>query len=63
MSFLDDEKPKKQSTHEIGSDLSELSVEELDRRISALQDEIVRLQTERAAKEAGRKAADGFFKR
>ncbi len=63
MSFLDDDRPKKPVSHEVGSDLSSLSVEEIDRRITLLEDEIVRLRTDRAQKHAGRAAADSFFKR
>lgn len=63
MSFLDDDRPKKPLSHEVGSDLSSLSVEEIDRRITLLEDEIVRLRTDRAQKQAGHAAADSFFKR
>ncbi|WP_165217850.1 DUF1192 domain-containing protein [Affinirhizobium pseudoryzae] len=63
MSFLDDDRPKKPVSHEVGSDLSSLSVEEIDRRIALLEEEIVRLRTDRAQKQAGRVAADSFFKR
>jgi uncharacterized small protein (DUF1192 family) len=63
MSFLDDDRPKKPVAHEVGADLSSLSVEEIDRRIGLLEEEIVRLRTERAKKQAGRAAADSIFKR
>ena len=59
----DDDRPKKKIAHEIGQDLSLLSVRELDERITLLKDEIARLETEITAKSATRKAADQFFKR
>jgi uncharacterized small protein (DUF1192 family) len=59
----DDDKPKKKLAHEIGQDLALLSLKELDERIAVLQDEIARLETARAKKQASRSAADQFFKR
>ena len=59
----DDDRPKKKVAHEIGQDLSLLSLKELDERIAALQEEIARLETARAKKRASRSAADQFFKR
>lgn len=54
---------KKKTTHELGQDLSLLSVEELDERIAQLEAEISRLQESKASKLDSRKLADGFFKR
>jgi uncharacterized small protein (DUF1192 family) len=54
--------PKKKRAHEIGQDLSLLSVTELDERIALLKDEIARLESARSAKHASRTAADRFFK-
>ncbi|MBP2550102.1 uncharacterized small protein (DUF1192 family) [Neorhizobium galegae] len=62
MGLFDDDRPKKPSQHEIGSDLSLLSVEEIDLRVALLEAEIQRLLAERKTKEAGRKAADQLFK-
>jgi uncharacterized small protein (DUF1192 family) len=63
MSFLsDDDKPRKAVSHEIGQDLSQLSLEELARRIALLTEEIARLEAARQAKSASRAAAEGFFK-
>jgi uncharacterized small protein (DUF1192 family) len=62
MSFLDDERPKKPTTHELGSDLSMLSVDELESRIDLLRQEIVRLEEEKVRKAAGRRAADSLFR-
>ena len=59
----DEERPKKKLVHEIGQDLALLSVEELRERISLLKDEIARLETAVAAKQASRTTADQFFKR
>ena len=59
----DDDKPKKKITHEIGQDLSLLSVEELAARVQLMHDEISRLEADMAAKRASRSAADQFFKR
>jgi uncharacterized small protein (DUF1192 family) len=61
--FEDDDGPKKKITHEIGQDLSLLSVEELSARVQLLQDEIKRLETDMTQKRATRMAADQFFKR
>ncbi|WP_105400212.1 DUF1192 domain-containing protein [Neorhizobium sp. T7_12] len=62
MSFIDDERPKKPTTHELGSDLSMLSVDELESRIDLLRQEIARLEAEKEAKTAGRRAADSLFR-
>jgi uncharacterized small protein (DUF1192 family) len=59
----EDDRPKKKIAHEIGQDLALLSVEELDDRISLLNDEIARLQTALANKRASRSVADQFFKK
>jgi uncharacterized small protein (DUF1192 family) len=59
----DDDKPKKKIVHEIGQDLSLLSVEELGSRVQILNDEIARLEADKKRKQATRSAADQFFKR
>ena len=59
----DDDKPKKKVAHEIGQDLSLLSVEELAARVQLMRDEIARLETDITQKRAKRAAADQFFKR
>ena len=58
-----DDLPKKKITHEIGQDLSLLSVGELTERIALLKDEIGRLEAEMARKNATRSVADQFFKK
>ena len=62
MAIDDDDKPRKKVSHEIGQDLSLLSVEELGARIALLNEEIERLQTSMNLKRATRDAADRFFK-
>jgi len=57
-----DERPRPKPAHEMGQDLSGLSVFELQERIDALTGEIQRLQEAKRAKEASRAAADAFFK-
>ncbi|MDR3489519.1 MAG: DUF1192 domain-containing protein [Bradyrhizobium sp.] len=62
MAAEDDDRPKRKLGHEIGQDLSLLSVEELDERIALLQGEIARLQVASTKKRASRDAANQFFK-
>jgi uncharacterized small protein (DUF1192 family) len=59
----EEERPKKKLVHEIGQDLTLLSVEELRERIALLKEEIARLEANVASKHASRSAADTFFKR
>jgi uncharacterized small protein (DUF1192 family) len=59
----EDDRPKKKITHEIGQDLSLLSVMELGERIEIMRAEIARLEADIAKKNATRSAADQFFKR
>ena len=59
----DDDRPKKKIAHEIGQDLSLLSVRELDERIALLKEEIARLEANMATKQASKSAADMFFKK
>jgi uncharacterized small protein (DUF1192 family) len=59
----DDDRPKKKIAHEIGQDLSLLSVEELAGRVEILRDEIGRLEADMVQKRAKRVAADQFFKK
>ncbi|MCA0275747.1 MAG: DUF1192 domain-containing protein [Proteobacteria bacterium] len=63
MALFDDEPVKKKVIHEIGQDLSALSVGELEERIAQLSAEIERLQAEKSAKGATRNAADALFRR
>jgi uncharacterized small protein (DUF1192 family) len=59
----EDDRPKKKITHEIGQDLTLLSATELTERIVLLKEEIARLETDMARKQAMRSAADIFFKK
>ncbi len=52
----------KPARHELGQDLSMLSVEELRERIGALRAEIERLEASISKKQASRNAADSVFK-
>ncbi len=61
---MEEELPKKPSkVHEIGADLSLLSVHELRERVEVLQAEIERLEATMKAKQATKSAADTFFRR
>ncbi|MBC9879221.1 DUF1192 domain-containing protein [Bradyrhizobium sp. INPA01-394B] len=62
MPMEDDDRPRKKITHEIGQDLSLLSVEELTERVTLLNTEIVRLEEAATKKRASRDAANSFFK-
>jgi len=62
MPIEDDDRPRKKISHEIGQDLSLLSVEELTERIALLTSEIERLQTAAIKKRASKDAANNFFK-
>jgi uncharacterized small protein (DUF1192 family) len=59
----DDDRPKKRIAHEIGADLSLISVEELRERIVLMKEEIARLEADIGRKEVSKSAADAFFKR
>jgi uncharacterized small protein (DUF1192 family) len=61
--FDDEDRPKKKLAHEIGQDLTLLSVKELDDRVALLKEEIARLEADKVKKQATRSAADQFFKR
>jgi len=61
MAIEDDDKPRKKITHEIGQDLSLLSVEELAERIALMASEIERLQAAMTKKRASKEAAKKFF--
>ncbi len=58
-----DDLPKKKTVHDIGQDLSLLSVGELGERVNVLKDEIDRLEAEIARKQASQTAANAFFKK
>jgi uncharacterized small protein (DUF1192 family) len=59
----EDDRPKKKIVHEIGQDLTLLSVGELGERVALLKEEITRLEANMASKQASKSAADLFFKK
>jgi len=59
----EDDRPKKKLVHEIGQELTLLSVGELTERIALLKEEIARLEANMATKQASKSAADMFFKK
>ena len=61
--FDDDDRPKKKLQHEIGQDLTLISVNELNERIALLREEIARLEADIAKKQSSRVTADQFFKK
>jgi uncharacterized small protein (DUF1192 family) len=61
--LFDDDRPKKPATHELGSDLSMLSVDELRARITLLKGEIERLEAEIEIKSHSRGAAEDIFRK
>lgn len=63
MAFIDEEPLKRARAHEIGQDLSLLSVEELQIRIGVLTEEIARIERELSQKGATKAAADALFRR
>jgi uncharacterized small protein (DUF1192 family) len=63
MAIMEDEARKPKRAHEIGQDISTLSVAELENRIGLLREEIARLEAELAAKGSTRAAAEALFRR
>lgn len=63
MALFDEEPKKKARAHEIGQDLSLLSVAELEDRIGVLREEIARLEAELKAKGSTKAAAEALFRR
>jgi uncharacterized small protein (DUF1192 family) len=60
--FAEDLPKKRKTQHEIGSDLSSISIEELADRILDLKKEIERLEAEMAKKRSVQSAADAIFR-
>jgi uncharacterized small protein (DUF1192 family) len=64
MALFEDEPRKKPARiHEIGQDLSLLSVAELRERVEQLRAEIARLEADMAAKGETKAAAEALFRR
>jgi uncharacterized small protein (DUF1192 family) len=59
----EDVRPKPQREITVGAKLEELSIEDLQARIAALEGEIVRVRAELDAKRTRQRAADELFKR
>lgn len=62
MIFEEDDVPKRNKSHQVGDDISSLSLQDLDERIALLLVEIERLQQEKLAKQSSMSAADAVFK-
>jgi uncharacterized small protein (DUF1192 family) len=62
MALFEDDKPKRKLAHELGQDLSLLSVGDLEERIGLMKTEIARLEADMAAKKASKSAAASLFK-
>ena len=62
MSIFEEEQEKKPVTHEIGSDLSMISVDELESRVALLREEIKRLEAEMSSKHDSKDAAESLFR-
>jgi uncharacterized small protein (DUF1192 family) len=58
--FAEDPVPRK-GLHEIGQDLSLLSLDEIDERVGLLEREIVRLKEAKSGKQHSLDAASAFF--
>lgn len=63
MSIFDDDNPKPVRVHEIGQDLSLLSVAELQERIVQLRAEIERIEADLADKDRTKNAAEALFRK
>ncbi|MBK8456461.1 MAG: DUF1192 domain-containing protein [Phyllobacteriaceae bacterium] len=63
MALFEEPVKKPAPVHDIGQDLSLLSVDELARRVAILKGEIARLEAEIAAKGSTKAAAEALFKR
>ena len=61
--MFDDEPQKKPVSHEIGQDLSALSIEELEKRVGLLKEEIIRIEEASSVKRASMASAENFFKK
>lgn len=60
--FAEEKVRPRATAHELGQDLSMLSIHEIDERIELLEQEIARLREARSRKEDSRAAASAFFK-
>jgi uncharacterized small protein (DUF1192 family) len=63
MPIADEDAPRKKQPHQVGEDLSALSLDELGERMAMLRAEIARIEAAIAAKQASAAAADTVFRR
>jgi uncharacterized small protein (DUF1192 family) len=63
MPIFDEEPPKKKLVHELGEDLSKLSLDELAARVELLKAEIERIEATAVAKRASADVAASFFRK
>ncbi|MBB6011035.1 uncharacterized small protein (DUF1192 family) [Aquamicrobium lusatiense] len=63
MAIFHDEPARKNTPHEIGQDLSRLSIDDLRARIDMLRGEITRVETELHSRGSTRSAAEALFRR
>jgi uncharacterized small protein (DUF1192 family) len=59
----DEVRPKPQTEITVGAKLGDLSIQELEARIAALEGQIVRVRAELDTKRTRQRAADELFKR
>lgn len=59
---VDENEPTKKLPFQIGQDLSDFSVSDIEEIVADLKAEIERLQADAKQKEASKSAADAFFK-
>lgn len=59
---VDENEPKKKLPFQIGQDLSDLSVGDIEEVVAELKAEIDRLQLDSQQKQASKSAADALFK-
>ena len=62
MALIEDDKPKRKISHDIGPPVYLLSVAELDERIALLKLEIDRLEADRESKNNSKAAAEALFR-
>ncbi len=62
MALFEDDRPKRKIAHELGQDISLLSVGELDERIGILKAEIERLEADKIQKANSKAAAQALFR-
>lgn len=60
--FSDDLPTKKPTVHQIGQEMADVSIHEIEERIGLLKQEIERLDTILLRKRAAKDAASGVFK-